>query len=64
MSQAVNLLRRMCADGHAHVVCLHWSLALGEVKESKLLLAFGQCKMKLVDSSIHFSKRRLILKNK
>ena len=34
--------------------CLLWSLTLGEVKESKTLLAFGQCEMKLVGSNIIF----------
>ena len=37
-----------------NVACLLRILALREVKESKLLLAFGQCIMKLFGSNIIF----------
>ena len=46
------------------LACLLWYLALREVKESKPLIAFGQCEMKLVGSNIIFSNWRLILKIK
>ena len=55
-------------DSVHHIImslaCLLRILALREVKESKLLLAFGQCIMKLLGLNITFSKRRLILKIK
>ena len=45
------------------VACLLMVFALREVKESKLLLAFGQCIMKLLGSNITFFKTETNFEN-
>ena len=59
ISQTLSKKIRLCL-----LACLFRILALREVRESKLLLAFGQCIMKLLGSIIPFLKQRLILKIK